>query len=144
MNSVTLIGRAVRDPELRFVPGSGMAVANVTMAIDKGLNKAKREEFEASGKPTADFIRIVVWGKQAENLSQYVSKGILFAVNGSIQTGSYKTASGETRYTTEVLANRVEFLERGEKQNQSKDDFSFGGGNFEDFQTIEDDDDVPF
>lgn len=144
MNSVTLIGRAVRDPELRFAPGSGMAVANVTMAIDKGLNKAKREEFEASGKPTADFIRIVVWGKQAENLSQYVSKGKLFAVSGSIQTGSYKTASGETRYTTEVLANRVEFLEWGDKSNRPSDDFSFGGGNFEDFQTIEDDDDVPF
>lgn len=144
MNTVTLIGRAARDPELRFVPGSGMAVANVTMAVDKGLNKAKREEFEASGKPTADFIRIVVWGKQAENLSVYVQKGKLFAVQGSIQTSSFKSTSGETRYTTEVLANRVEFLEWGEKQNQSKDDFSFGAGSFEDFQTIEDDGDVPF
>lgn len=144
MNSVSLIGRAVRDPELRFVPGSGMAVANLTMAIDKGLSREKRAEFEAQGKPTADFIRVVVWGKQAENLSQYVTKGSLFAVNGSIQTGSYKSTSGETRYTTEVLANRVEFLEWGEKQNKSKDDFSFGTGNFEDFQTIEDDDDVPF
>lgn len=144
MNSATLIGRAARDPELRFVPGSGMAVAKITMAVDKGLSRDKKQEFENQGKPTADFIRVIVWGKQAENLSQYVSKGSLFAVNGSIQTGSYKTTSGETRYTTEVLANRVEFLEWGEKQNQSKDDFSFGGGNFEDFQTIEDDDDVPF
>jgi single-strand DNA-binding protein len=121
-----------------------MAVANVTMAIDKGLTREKRAEFEAQGKPTADFVRIVVWGKQAENLSQYVSKGKLFAVSGSIQTGSYKTSSGETRYTTEVLANRVEFLERGEKPNQSNDDFSFSAGSFEDFQTIEDDDDAPF
>lgn len=144
MNSVTLIGRAARDPELRFVPGSGMAVANVTMAIDKGLTREKKQEYEAQGKPTADFIRIVVWGKQAENLSQYVSKGKLFAVQGSIQSSSYKSASGETRYTTEVLANRVEFLEWGEKSNQSKDDFSFGAGNFEDFQRLEDDDDVPF
>ena len=144
MNTVILIGRAANDPKLRFVPGSGMAVANVTMAIDKGLTREKRAEFEAQGKPTADFVRIVVWGKQAENLSQYVSKGKLFAVNGSIQTGSYKTNSGETRYTTEVLANRVEFLEWGEKPNQSNDDFSFGTGSFEDFQTIEDDDDVPF
>ena len=144
MNSVVLIGRAANDPKLRFVPGSGMAVANVTMAIDKGLTREKRAEFEAQGKPTADFVRIVVWGKQAENLSQYVSKGKLFAVSGSIQTGSYKTSSGETRYTTEVLANRVEFLERGEKPNQSNDDFSFSAGSFEDFQTIEDDDDAPF
>lgn len=144
MNSVVLIGRAARDPELRFVPGSGMAVANVTMAIDKGLTREKKQEYEAQGKPTADFIRIVVWGKQAENLSQYVSKGKLFAVQGSIQSSSYKSSSGETRYTTEVLANRVEFLEWGEKSNISKDDFSFGAGNFEDFQRLEDDNDVPF
>lgn len=144
MNSVVLIGRSANDPKLRFVPGSGMAVANVTMAIDKGLSREKKQEFEAQGKPTADFIRIVVWGKQAENLSQYVSKGKLFAVHGSIQTSSYKTNSGETRYTTEVLANRVEFLEWGERSNQSSDDYSFSAGNFEDFQTIEDDDDVPF
>lgn len=144
MNTVTLIGRAARDPKLRFVPGSGLPVANVTMAIDKGLSREKRQEFEAQGKPTADFVGVVVWGKQAENLSVYVHKGKLFAVQGSIQTSSYKSTSGETRYTTEVLANRVEFLEWGEKQNQSKDDFSFGAGSFEDFQTIEDDDDVPF
>lgn len=146
MNNVTLIGRAARDPELRFVPGSGMAVANVTIAVDKGLNRAKREEFEAAGKPTADFIRVIVWGKQAENLSQYVSKGKLFAVQGSIQTGTYKDTKGETKYTTEVLANRVEFLEWGEKTGHDKDDYSFGSSpaSFEDFQALEDDDDVPF
>ena len=148
MNSVVLIGRLARDPELRFVPGSGMAVANFTMAIDKGLTREKKQEFESQGRPTADFIRIVVWGKQAENCSQYLSKGRLVAIQGSIQTGSYKTNTGETRYTTEVLANRVEFLEWGDK-NQPKrkedEDFSFGGGSsFDDYQSIEDDDDVPF
>jgi len=145
MNSVNLIGRAARDPELRFVPGSGMAVANVTIAIDKGLSKEKKQELEAQGRPTADFIRVVVWGKQAENMSHYVSKGKLFAVQGSIQTSTYKSNTGETRYVTEVLANRVEFLEWGEyKQSKGTgDDFSFGGG-FEDFQHIENDDDVPF
>ena len=147
MNNVVLIGRLVRDPELRFVPGSGMAVANFTMAIDKGLTREKKQEFESQGKPTADFIRIVVWGKQAENCSQYLAKGKLVAIQGSIQTGSYKTTTGETKYTTEVLANRVEFLEWGEKAPASSaknDDFSFGAGNFEEFQSIEDDDDVPF
>lgn len=147
MNSVVLIGRLVRDPELRFVPGSGMAVANFTMAIDKGLTREKKQEFENQGKPTADFIRIVVWGKQAENCSQYLAKGKLVAIQGSIQTSSYKSNAGETRYTTEVLANRVEFLEWGEKSQSSgtkNDDFSFGAGSFEDFQSIEDDDDVPF
>lgn len=146
MNSVVLIGRLARDPELRFVPGSGMAVANFTMAIDKGLTREKKQEFESQGRPTADFIRIVVWGKQAENCSQYLSKGRLVAIQGSIQTGSYKSNTGETRYTTEVLANRVEFLEWGDK-NPSKpkdEDFSFGSGSFDDYQSIEDDDDVPF
>jgi single-strand DNA-binding protein len=147
MNSVVLIGRLVRDPELRFVPGSGMAVANFTMAIDKGLTREKKQEFENQGKPTADFIRIVVWGKQAENCSQYLAKGKLVAIQGSIQTSSFKANTGETRYTTEVLANRVEFLEWGEKSPSSSsknDDFSFGAPSFEDFQSIEDDDDVPF
>lgn len=147
MNNVVLIGRLARDPELRFVPGSGMAVANFTMAIDKGLTREKKQEFESQGKPTADFIRIVVWGKQAENCSQYLAKGKLVAIQGSIQTGSYKSPAGETRYTTEVLANRVEFLEWGEKTPSTaskNDDFSFGAGSFEDFQSIEDDDDVPF
>jgi len=145
MNNVVLIGRLARDPELRFVPGSGMAVANFTLAIDKGLTREKKQEFEAQGKPTADFIRIVVWGKQAENCSQYLAKGKLVAIQGSIQTSSYKASSGEMRYTTEVLTNRVEFLEWGDKKpSGDKDDFSFGAESFEDFQSIEDDDDVPF
>ncbi len=145
MNSVVLIGRLVKAPELRFVPGSGMAVANFTMAIDKGLTREKKQEFESQGRPTADFVRIVVWGKQAENCSQYLDKGKLVAIQGSIQTGQYKSPTGETRYTTEVLANRVEFLEWGEKTQSTpkNDDFSFGGG-FEEYQSIEDDDDVPF
>ncbi len=146
MNSVVLIGRLARDPELRFVPGSGMAVANFTLAVDKGLTREKKQEFESQGRPTADFIRIVVWGKQAENCSQYLAKGKLVAIQGSIQTGTYKSQAGETRYTTEVLANRVEFLEWGEKTQSSgrSDDFSFGNTNFDDYQAIEDDDDVPF
>lgn len=144
MNSVVLIGRLARDPELRFIPGSGQAVANFTMAIDKGLNREKKEEYKAAGRPTADFIRITVWGKQAENCSQYLAKGRLVAIQGSIQTSSYKNNEGETRYTTEVLANRIEFLEWGTEKPSKDDDFSFSGNGFEDFQQIEDDDDVPF
>ena len=144
MNSVTLIGRLARDPELRFVPGSGMAVSNFTMAIDKGLTREKKQEFESQGRPTADFIRIVVWGKQAESCSVYLAKGRLVAIQGSIQTGSYKTNTGETRYTTEVLANRVEFLEWPKKDNENKgDDFDMYSTNFDDYQDINDDD-VPF
>ena len=121
MNSVVLIGRLARDPELRSIPGSGMSVANFTLAIDKGLTREKKQEFESQGKPTADFIRIVVWGKQAENCSNYLIKGKLVAIYGSIQTSSYKTNEGETRYNTEVLATKVEFLEYMEKHDNVND-----------------------
>ncbi|HSN66769.1 MAG TPA: single-stranded DNA-binding protein [Fusibacter sp.] len=143
MNSVVLIGRLTRDPELRFIPGSGMAVANFSMAVNKDLSKEKKQEFESSGKPTVDFIRIQVWGKQAENCSQYLAKGRLVGIQGSIQTSSYKNTEGVTVYTTEVLANKVEFLEFGDKADQPKkdtsginDDFSFG--------SVDDKDDVPW
>lgn len=145
MNNVELIGRLVADPVLRFIPGNSMAVANFTLAIDKGYSKEKKAELVSMGKPTADFIRIKVWSKQAENCSQYLSKGKLAAVQGSISTYRYTGNDNVVRYVTEVHANRVEFLEWGEKREHNKDDdFSFSYGNFEDFQAIEDDDDVPF
>jgi single-strand DNA-binding protein len=143
MNSVSLIGRLVRAPELRFVPGSGTAVTGFTLAIDKGLTKEKRQELENQGRPTADFVRVVVWGKQAENASIYLDKGKLVGVQGTIQTSTYKTAGGENRYTTEVLANRIEYLERSEKKTESLDDYKFEQTGFEDFQQV-DDDNVPF
>ena len=135
MNNVVLVGRLVRDPELRFVAGSGRAVTNFTLAVDKNLSKDKKKEFEEKGQATADFIRIVVWGKQAENSANYLSKGRLVAVNGSITTSSFKTNTGETRYSTDVLANNVEFLEWANTNNKSSD--------VEDFQSI-DDEDIPF
>tara|TARA_Y100001933_G_C18624881_1_gene407923 strand:+ start:86 stop:529 length:444 start_codon:yes stop_codon:yes gene_type:complete len=147
MNQVVLIGRLVRDPELRFIAGSGRAVTNFTLAVDKGMSRDKKAELQAQGKPTADFIRIVAWGKTAELCANYLSKGSQVAVNGSINTGQYKTQSGETRYTTDVVANNVEFIgSRGDNRQaeQSNDDFSMGGMDTSDFQAIEDDDDIPF
>ncbi len=145
MNSVVLIGRLTRDPELRFIAGSGRAVANFTLAIDRNLAKDKKAEMQQKGLPTADFIRVVVWGKQAENCASFLVKGRLVAINGSIQTSSYKTNTGETRYSTDVLANRVEFLEWGDKKQDSgsSDNFNYGIDPSE-FQAIEDDDDIPF
>ncbi len=145
MNSVVLIGRLTKDPELRFIAGSGRAVANFTLAIDRNLAKDKKAEMQQKGLPTADFIRIVVWGKQAENCASFLAKGRLVAINGSIQTSSYKTNTGETRYSTDVLANRVEFLEWGEKSKDSGSSESFNYGvDPSEFQAIEDDDDIPF
>ena len=132
MNNVVLIGRLTKDPELRYVSDSQMAVANFTVAI----NRPKRQGEE---KPVADFPRITVFGKQAENCDRYLAKGRLVGIQGSIQTGSYKNKDGQTVYTTSVLANRVEFLEWGEKKEANStvtEEYP------EDFQAI--DEDVPF
>ncbi len=146
MNQVVLIGRLVKDPELRFVAGSGRAVANFTIAVDKEMSREKKAEMSAAGKPTADFIRIVAWGKTAELCADYLAKGRQVAVNGSINTGSYKTQSGETRYTTDVVANRVEFIGSKSDRNDFKqdDDFRVTGADTADFQALEEDDDIPF
>lgn len=99
MNNVILIGRLTKDPELSYTQ-SQTALCKFTLAVDR---QSKEEK-------TADFIRIVVWGKQAENCSRFLYKGKQCAVNGRIQTGSYKDKSGNTVYTTDVIANNVEFL----------------------------------
>lgn len=116
MNNVVLIGRLCADPELRYIPGSGAAVTTFTLAVDKGLSRDKKQEMESQNKPTADFIRIVVWGKSAEHCANYLVKGRLVAVNGRIQTGSYDDKDGKRVYTFDVVANNVEFLEFGDKQ----------------------------
>lgn len=146
MNHVILIGRLVRDPELRFLPNNGIAVSNFTIAVDRKLSREKKAEMQEKGQPTADFIRVIAWGKLAETCANYLSKGKQVAINGAIQTSSYKTNSGETRYSTDVLANSVEFLQGGgdKPKGESGDEFNFGNYNPDDFQAIEDDEDIPF
>lgn len=104
MNEVVLIGRLTRDPEIRYTQ-SQMAICNFTLAIDRPYSKSRQDN-----APTADFIRITVFDRQAENCNQYLSKGSQAAVQGRIQTGSYKDKNGNTVYTTDVVASRVEFL----------------------------------
>lgn len=137
MNLVVLIGRLTRDPDLKYLPGTGTPVANFTLAVDKELSKDKRAELEAAGKPTADFINIVVWGKQAENCANYLAKGRLVAIQGRIQTRSYEAKDGTRRYVTEIIASQVEFLERKERHN----DFDIDG-----FESVDDElgDCIPF
>lgn len=146
MNHVILIGRLVRDPELRFIPNSGRAVVNFTVAVDRNLSREKKAELQEKGQPTADFIRVIAWGKLAETCANYLAKGRMVAINGAIQTSSYKTNTGETRYSTDVLANSVEFIGGNDNKpkNESTDDFNFGNYNPDDFQAIEDDEDIPF
>lgn len=97
MNHVDLTGRPVKDPELAYTPKTQTACCRFTLAVDRM-------------KEGADFIRIVVWGKQAEACKRYLKKGSLCAVSGRIETGSYKDRDGKTVYTTDVIAENVEFL----------------------------------
>ena len=114
MNNVTLIGRTTREPELRHLPNGGNSVATFTLAVDRNLSKEKKQEAKRKGGTTADFIPVTVWGKQAESCAEYLEKGRMVAVSGRITTGSYEK-DGRTVYTTEVTAERVQFLEWGEK-----------------------------
>lgn len=148
MNNVVLIGRLVREPELRYLSSTSTAVCQFTIAVDKNLSKDKKTQFEAQGKPTADFIRIVVWGKQGENCSKYLEKGQKVAINGSISTSSYKTQTGETRYSTDIIASSVEFLEKSDKKgggsSMSDDMADFSGFSDDEFQVIENNGSIPF
>lgn len=102
MNKVFLIGRLTRDPELRYT-GSNTAVASFSLAVNRNFTNQ-------SGEREADFINIVVWRKQAENVKNYLSQGSQVAIDGRIQTRSYDDNEGKKRYVTEVIADNVEFL----------------------------------
>lgn len=123
MNQVVLIGRLTKDPELRYLPNANnTAITRFTLAVDKQLSKEKRAEYESNNRLTADFINCVVWGKQAENIAQYVSKGNQLAVRGRIQTGSYDGDDGIKRYTTYVVVNEFTFV--GGKKQTTPDESS--------------------
>ena len=136
MNNVSLIGRLTRDPEVRYTAGTQMAVAKFTVAIDDGYGEKKR----------TNFIPVTVFGKTAETCEKYLAKGRLVGVQGKIQTGSYTNKDGATVYTTDVVADRVEFLEWGDKPQGQSDGQSQAQPSFDDapagFSAI--DEDIPF
>lgn len=102
MNKVFLIGRLTRDPELRYT-GSNTAVASFSLAVNRNFTNQ-------AGEREADFINVVVWRKQAENVKNYLSQGSQVAIDGRLQTRSYDDNNGQKRYVTEVIADNVEFL----------------------------------
>lgn len=115
MNVVVLVGRLARDPEIRYT-NSQMAVCTATLAVDRPVRSGDNNERQA------DFIRITLFGKQAETFSKFLTKGRQVAVEGSIRTGSYQNQKGDTVYTTEVAVNRFDFI-------GSRNDAQGGGGN---------------
>ena len=110
MNRVDLVGRLTRDPELRHTT-SGRAVCQLNLAINRTFTNQ-------NGEREADFINVVVWDKQAENVSKYVTKGRLVSVEGRLQSRSYDDKDGKKVYVTEVIANSVQFLSAGGSNNQ--------------------------
>lgn len=110
MNQVILIGRLTRDPETRYTQ-DGMAIARFSLAVDR----------QTKGEKKADFINILVFGKQAENCEKYLAKGRKVAIEGRIQTGSYTKDDGTKVYTTDVVASRVEFIDWGEKKKEEEE-----------------------
>ena len=103
-NRIILIGRLTRDPELRYVP-SGAPVASFTLAVDRPFR-------DQQGNRETDFIDIVAWRKLAEQVSQYMAKGRMVAVEGRLQIRSYETQDGQKRKVAEVVADGVRFLDR--------------------------------
>ena len=128
MNNASLVGRIVRDLELRYTQ-NGKAFARFTLAVDKSLSKEKRAELENNGRPTANFISCVVWGKLAENMANYTGKGSLVAVSGEIETGSYQNKEGNTVYTTDVRVGNVQFLDTRKNNDQGNQNNNQGQGN---------------
>lgn len=115
MNLVSLVGRLTKDPEVRYGgQNNDKAVARFTVAVDR--------KYKTEGGQTADFISCIGFGKTAEFLEKYFKKGMRIGLNGRIQTGSYEK-DGQKIYTTDVVADSVEFVEsKKDSQPQSQPD----------------------
>ena len=115
INRVILVGRLTKDPEYRQTP-SGVSVATFTLAVNRSFTNSQ-------GEREADFINVVVFRKQAENVNKYLSKGSLAGVDGRIQSRSYENTEGQRVFVTEVVADSVQFMDsKGSNQqnNQSQ------------------------
>lgn len=139
VNIAIVVGNLGRDPEVRFTQ-SGRAVANFSVATNESWvgqdgNRQERTEWH----------NIVVWGKQAENCGQYLAKGRQVCVQGRIQTRKWTDQNGQDRYTTEIVAQRVDFLggAGGARAAQESQDQGFGESSSS-FQSPPIDDDIPF
>lgn len=124
MNKVILMGRLVRDPELRTTQ-SNIAVCTFTLAVDRRFKNA-------NGERQADFIQIVAWRQQAEFASRYFKQGSRMAVVGSLQTRTWDDAQGNKRYTTEVQAEEVYFAD---SKRADSADFSQGSSTYSNDRT---------
>lgn len=138
MNVVILTGRLTRDPEVRYANESQTAIARFSLAVDRPFSRDEEKK--------ADFPSVVCFGKTAELVEKYVTKGKKIGVTGRLQTGSYTNKDGVKVYTTDVVADRVEFLEKKDQTDaaavESRADSGETADVYRDFEKLEDD--VPF
>ena len=132
MNNVVLVGRLTKDPELRYIPGSGTPVATFTMAIN-------RDYKNKDGSIPVDFIPVEIMGKPAEFVANYITKGRLVAIQGSIRVDRYDTPNGEKRTFTKVAGRNIQALESKSKTMKTEEPPESPT----EFAAV-DDDDVPF
>ncbi|HDZ3299030.1 TPA: single-stranded DNA-binding protein [Staphylococcus aureus] len=140
LNRTVLVGRLTKDPELRSTP-NGVNVGTFTLAVNRTFTNAQ-------GEREADFINVVVFKKQAENVKNYLSKGSLAGVDGRLQTRSYENKDGQRVFVTEVVADSVQFLEPKNNNQQQNNNYHQQGqtqtGNNPFDNTEEDFSDLPF
>jgi single-strand DNA-binding protein len=112
INSVVLTGRLARDPEIRVTP-SGVSVTSFTVAVQRSFTNAE-------GEREADFINCVAWRQTAETIANHLTKGSLAGFEGELQTRSYEHEEKGTVWVTEVVVNRMHFLESKGEEKQTK------------------------
>lgn len=115
INRVVMVGRLTKDPELRTTT-NGVDIANFTLAINRNFTNAQ-------GEREADFINVVVFKNQAQNVNKYLSKGKLAGVDGRLQSRSYENQDGQRVFVTEVVADSVQFLEPKNSSNGQQDNY---------------------
>ncbi len=137
MNSVQLVGRFTRDPEVRYTDG-GSTIARFSLAVDR--------RYKSENGPTADFLNCVAFGRTAEFIEKYFRKGMRMGCQGRIQTGSYTNNDGQKVYTTDVVVESCEFVESKASQQPEENNNGFGPADENGFMNIPDDidEELPF
>ena len=137
MNSVQLVGRLTRDPEMRYTDG-GSTIARFSLAVDR--------RYKSENGPTADFPNCVAFGRTAEFIEKYFRKGMRMGCQGRIQTGSYTNNDGQKVYTTDVVVESCEFVESKASKQPEENNNGFGPADENGFMNIPDDidEELPF
>ena len=140
MNKIQLTGRLTKDPELIFAQGSGTAVTNFTLAVN-------RPRFDKSKEQEADFINCVCFGKKGEAVANYVKKGYMFGLSGRLQIEKYVDKDGNNRWASKVIVEDIDLLQSSNISNinnSSNYDNSNSGEQYSDLTPMDNSEDIPF